>query len=64
MMKNIVAGCVLAALIFMVLPAYAQKHLECRHGHILKTLRPGHIIHTLKPANAKGPPLRTARRLV
>jgi hypothetical protein len=55
MTKNIVAGCVLAALIFMVLLAYAQKHLECRHGHILKTLRPGHIINTLKPCGSVSP---------
>jgi len=52
MMKNIVAGCVVAALIFMVLLAYAQEHLECRRGHILKTLRPGHIIDTLKPCGS------------
>jgi len=40
MMRNIVAGCVLAALIFMGLLAYAQKHDEfCEHGHLLKTHR-------------------------
>jgi hypothetical protein len=52
MVKNIVAGCVLAALIFMLLLSYAQEHLECRRGHILKTLRTGHIIHTLKPCGS------------
>ena len=38
--KNIVAGCVVVALIFMFLLAYAQEHHECFHGHLLKTLRP------------------------
>jgi hypothetical protein len=52
MVKNIVTGCVLAALIFTVLLSYAQEHLECRHGHILKTLRHGHIIETLKPCGS------------
>ena len=52
MVKNIVAGCVLAALIFMLFLAYAQEHLECRHGHILQTLKTGHIIHTLKPCGS------------
>ncbi len=52
MVKNIVAGCVLAALIFMLVLAYAQEQLECRRGHILKTLRPGHIIHTVKPCGS------------
>jgi hypothetical protein len=55
MVKNIVAGIVLAALGFMILLAYAQEHLECRRGHILKTLRPGHIIHTLKPCGSVSP---------
>jgi hypothetical protein len=36
MVKNIVAGCVVVALIFMFLLAYAQEHHEC----LLKTLRP------------------------
>jgi hypothetical protein len=41
MTQNIVAGCVLAALIFMGLLAYAQKHDEfCEHGHLIKTFRP------------------------
>ena len=52
MVKNVVAGCVLAALIFMVLLAYAQEHLECRRGHILKTLRTGHVIQTLRPCGS------------
>lgn len=40
MMKNIVAGLVIVALIFMGLIAWAQKHEECFHGHILKKLKP------------------------
>jgi hypothetical protein len=52
MVKNIVAGCVLAALIFMLLLAYAQEHLECRRGHILRTLRTGHVIRTLRPCGS------------
>jgi hypothetical protein len=39
MMKNVVAGCVVAALIFMGLLAYAQEHHECWHGHLLKTVK-------------------------
>ena len=52
MIKNLVALCVVAALIFMILLSYAQEHLECRHGHILKALRPGQIIQTLKPCGS------------
>jgi hypothetical protein len=38
MVQNVLAGCVLAALIFMGVLAYAQKHDEfCRHGHLIKT---------------------------
>jgi hypothetical protein len=40
MVKNLVAGCVVVALIFMGLLAYAQKHEECWHGHLLKALKP------------------------
>jgi len=40
MVKNIVAGCVVVALIFMVLLAYAQEHHECFHRHLLKNLGP------------------------
>jgi hypothetical protein len=41
MVKNVVAGCVVVALMFMFLLAYVQKHEElCFRGHLLKTLRP------------------------
>jgi hypothetical protein len=40
MVKNLVAGCVVVALIFMILLAYAQEHHECWEGHLLKTLKP------------------------
>jgi hypothetical protein len=40
MVKNVVAGCILAALIFMGLLAFAQKHEECWHGRLLKSLKP------------------------
>jgi hypothetical protein len=41
MTKKVVAGCVLAALIFMGLLAYAQKHDKfCRNGHLLGTHQP------------------------
>jgi hypothetical protein len=39
MAKNIVAGCVVAALIFMLMLAYGQEHPECRHGHIISTIK-------------------------
>ena len=41
MTRNVVAGCVLAALIFMGWLAYAQKHDEfCHNGHLFKTHKP------------------------
>ena len=41
MVQNVVAGCVLMALVFMGWLAYAQKHDEfCRRGHLIKTFRP------------------------
>ena len=41
MMQNLVAGCVLAALIIMGLLAFAQKHDEfCQHGRLMKTFKP------------------------
>ena len=47
MAKNIAAGCVLAALIFMGLLAYAQKHHECVNGRlVIKAL--GHHRHLTK----------------
>ncbi len=40
-MQNVVAGFVLAALVFMGWLAYAQKHDEfCMHGHEFKTHKP------------------------
>jgi len=48
MMKNLVPGFVLVALIIMGLLAYAQKHEECWHGHWIKSLKPcGSISSTL-----------------
>jgi len=41
MVRNVVAGCVLACLVFMGWLAYAQKHDEfCIHGHLIKTHKP------------------------
>lgn len=41
MMQNLVAGCVLLALVVMGVLAYAQKHDEfCERGHLLRTLKP------------------------
>jgi len=41
MVQNLVAGCVLAALIVMGLLAYAQKHDEfCEHGRLMKSFKP------------------------
>jgi len=45
MMQNLVAGCVLVALIFMGLLAYAQKHHECQKGHVIVR---GHLIKGLR----------------
>jgi hypothetical protein len=39
MMKNLVAGCVIVALIIMALLAYAQKHEGCLHGHSVKNFK-------------------------
>jgi hypothetical protein len=40
MMKNIVAGLVLVALVIMGVFAFAQKHDGCLHGHSIKTFKP------------------------
>jgi hypothetical protein len=40
MMKNLVAGLVLVALMFMGLLAFAQKHEGCLHGRSINTLKP------------------------
>ena len=45
MVKNLAAGCVLVALIFMGLLAYAQKHHECQKGHVIVR---GHLIKGLR----------------
>lgn len=39
MMKNVVAGCVLAALIFLGMLAFAQEHHECWNGHLIKAFK-------------------------
>ena len=44
MMKNIVPGFVLVALIFMVFLAYYQEHHECLNGHVF--IR-GHLVKHL-----------------
>ena len=41
MVKNVVAGCVVVALIFMGWLAYNQEHPDqCWHGHLIKTFKP------------------------
>jgi hypothetical protein len=40
MMENLVAGCVLAALIIMGVLAFAQRHEGCLHGHSIETFKP------------------------
>jgi hypothetical protein len=40
MMKNLVPGLVLAALVVMGLLAFAQKHEGCLHGRSLHTFKP------------------------
>ena len=52
MVKNLVAGCVLVALIFMVLLSYAQEHHECLNGHLI--LR-GHLIKGLRSCGSVSP---------
>jgi len=49
MSKNIVAGCVIVALIIMGLLAFAQEHKEaCQHGRLTKTLLPcGSVSHSI-----------------
>ena len=50
------SGCVLAALVFMGLLAYGQKHHECLNGHLVETLEQGHLIkergHLFKPCGS------------
>jgi hypothetical protein len=40
MMKNIVAGLVLVALLIIGVLAFAQKHDGCLHGHSIKDFKP------------------------
>ncbi len=40
MVKNIVDGFVVAALIVMVLLAFGQEHHECWNGHLIKAFKP------------------------
>ena len=40
MMQNLVAGCVLAALIVMGVLAFAQRHEGCLHGRSIETFKP------------------------
>ena len=40
MMKNLVAGLVLAALMIMGLIAFAQRHEGCLHGRSIGTFKP------------------------
>ncbi len=40
MMQNLVAGCVLVALVVMGVLAYAQKHEGCLHGRSIETFKP------------------------
>ena len=48
MVKNVVAGCVVVALIFMVVLAFAQKHEECWHGRTLISHKPcGSLSHSI-----------------
>ena len=39
MVKNVVAGCVVVAMIFMGSLAFSQKHESCWHGHLIKDPR-------------------------
>jgi hypothetical protein len=52
MIKNIVAGLVVAALIFMAVLAYAQKHHECWNGHLK---RHHGLIKAFKPCGSVSP---------
>jgi hypothetical protein len=48
MIKNVVTGCVVVVLIFMVLLAYAQKHEGCVRGHTIITHEPcGSVTHSI-----------------
>lgn len=40
MVKNLVEGFVLVALMIMGLLAFAQKHEGCLHGYSINTLKP------------------------
>jgi hypothetical protein len=51
MIKNLVAGCVVAALIFMGLLAYAQKHHRCWNGQLIMR---GHFIKQIKGLRSCG----------
>jgi hypothetical protein len=55
MVRNIVAGCVAAALIVMALIGFAQKHHECWNGHVLKNWRHAHVLITREPCGSVSP---------
>jgi hypothetical protein len=55
MMKNIAAGCTIAALIFMILIAFAQEHHECWNGRLVKALEHGHLTKAFKPCGSVSP---------
>lgn len=54
MARNVVAGLVVAALIFMGLLAYAQKHHDCVNGHlVIKAFgHHGHLSKVFKPCGS------------
>jgi len=55
MVKNIVAGCTLVALILMGLLAFAQEHHECWNGHLIKAYKQGHHLKALEPCGSVSP---------
>ncbi|SDJ08777.1 hypothetical protein SAMN05216338_10392 [Bradyrhizobium sp. Rc2d] len=54
MTHNLVAVCVVVALIIMASIGFAQKHHQCWNGHVLKNWRHGHVLITREPCGSVG----------
>ena len=55
MTHNLVAVCVVVALIIMASIGFAQKRHECWNGHVLKNWRHGHSLITREPCGSVSP---------
>jgi len=55
MTENIVAGCVVVALIILALIGFAQARHECWNGHVVKNWRHEHVLTTREHCGSVSP---------